>query len=102
MEVSEPYEPKMVLEKGPNNSSMYYLLYRQCIDDNFIIVAAMISFIPQFELDEQKAEIIFVLDRSGSMGGSKIEHLKQAMQARIFIEFSILILFYSALLEIAT
>jgi len=46
-------------------------------------VAAMVSLIPSFKLDEQKTELIFLVDRSGSMGWneqSSIEQAKKALQ----------------------
>jgi len=29
----------------------------------------MVSLVPSFSLDEQKVELVFLVDRSGSMGG---------------------------------
>ncbi|KNC51829.1 von Willebrand domain-containing protein [Thecamonas trahens ATCC 50062] len=42
--------------------------------------AAMVSFTPQLEAPDERAELVFVIDRSGSMGGSKIEHARKALQ----------------------
>jgi Ca-activated chloride channel family protein len=39
-----------------------------------------LAFQPRFETDEAPAEVIFVLDRSGSMGGSSIQEAKNALQ----------------------
>ena len=41
--------------------------------------AAMVSLVPSFSLKEQKCEIVFLVDRSGSMGGSSMEQAKQAL-----------------------
>ncbi|CAL8143672.1 unnamed protein product [Orchesella dallaii] len=41
--------------------------------------AAMLHLIPSFKLDEIKTELIFVLDRSGSMMGQSIELAKNAL-----------------------
>ncbi len=41
--------------------------------------AALVSFIPSFQLEEQKVELIFLVDRSGSMGGSSMEQAKKAL-----------------------
>jgi len=39
----------------------------------------MSHFIPSFNLDEQPAELIFVLDRSGSMQGKSINLARKAL-----------------------
>jgi Ca-activated chloride channel family protein len=39
-----------------------------------------LSFMPRFEPAPQTAEVIFVIDRSGSMGGSSIAEVRNALQ----------------------
>ena len=43
-------------------------------------LVGMVSLVPNFELDEQLTELIFLVDRSGSMGGSSIEQAKKALE----------------------
>jgi len=43
-------------------------------------LAALVSLIPSFKLDEQKVELIFLVDRSGSMGGESMEQAKKALE----------------------
>jgi len=43
-------------------------------------LAALVSLIPSFKLDEQKVELIFLVDRSGSMMGASIEQAKKALE----------------------
>jgi uncharacterized protein with von Willebrand factor type A (vWA) domain len=43
----------------------------------------MLSLVPSFKLAEQKTELIFLVDRSGSMAGSGIEQAKQALKVLI-------------------
>lgn len=43
----------------------------------------MLNLVPSFKLQEQKVELIFVVDRSGSMQGSGIEQAKKAMLVRL-------------------
>jgi len=41
--------------------------------------ALMLSLVPSFKLQELKVELIFVVDRSGSMDGEGIEQAKKAL-----------------------
>eukprot|EP00122_Pirum_gemmata_P006481 Pgem_evm1s5926 len=42
--------------------------------------AMMLTLVPQIELDDAKCELIFVVDRSGSMRGNQMERAKEALQ----------------------
>ena len=42
--------------------------------------ALMATLVPKFSLPPEKPEIVFVCDRSGSMGGTRIELAKQALK----------------------
>jgi Ca-activated chloride channel family protein len=42
--------------------------------------AVLVSFLPKLEAAPPAAEVIFVVDRSGSMGGSSIEEVRNALQ----------------------
>lgn len=57
-----PHQPRVCVEVASDGS-----------------VATMITLAPNIELDEQKCELIFVVDQSGSMSGSKIEQARKAM-----------------------
>jgi hypothetical protein len=50
------------------------------LEKNEKTLAAMVSLIPSFQLDQQKTELIFLVDRSGSMGGSSMELAKEALK----------------------
>ena len=50
------------------------------IEKNENTLAAMVSLIPSFQLDQQKTELIFLVDRSGSMGGSSMELAIEALK----------------------
>ena len=50
------------------------------IEKNENTLAAMLSLIPSFQLDQQKTELIFLVDRSGSMDGSSMELAKEALK----------------------
>lgn len=60
--LSEPNEPRGRVEEGESGK------------------AAMVAFQPKFEVSEAPCEIIFVVDRSGSMGGPSIEEARNALQ----------------------
>lgn len=59
----DPHEPKVVVEEAPDGS-----------------LAAMVSLFPKFQLQDSLCEIIFVVDRSGSMGGARINSAANALQ----------------------
>jgi uncharacterized protein YegL len=42
--------------------------------------ALLLSFVPRFESGSQPAEVVFVIDRSGSMGGTSIAEVRNALQ----------------------
>lgn len=50
--------------------------------------AMMLQLMPTFQLTEQKAELIFVLDQSGSMAGLSIELAKRTLLVNILKIFS--------------
>ena len=50
------------------------------IEKTDLSTAALVSLIPSFKLHEQKCEFIFLIDRSGSMGGSSIQQAVNALQ----------------------
>eukprot|EP00053_Salpingoeca_punica_P017619 m.170225 g.170225 ORF g.170225 m.170225 type:complete len:908 (+) comp17248_c0_seq19:138-2861(+) len=59
----EPHRPRLAIEKGADGSH-----------------ACMITLAPKLRLDEVPAEFVFVVDRSGSMGGKKMEQAVAALQ----------------------
>ncbi len=42
--------------------------------------AVLLSFVPKFEASSQPAEVVFVIDRSGSMEGTSIAEVRNALQ----------------------
>ena len=42
--------------------------------------AAMVTLAPKFALDDMPSELVFLVDRSGSMAGSKIDYASKALQ----------------------
>jgi Ca-activated chloride channel family protein len=58
----EPHEPRASLEERKGEA------------------VAMVAFQPRFESPASAAEVIFVVDRSGSMGGSSIAEARNALQ----------------------
>lgn len=63
IDTEQPNLPRLDLEKGDDGS-----------------VVAMLSLVPHFELKDHKAEIIFLIDCSGSMRGQSINLAKEALQ----------------------
>ena len=60
--LAEPHEPRVWIEEDEQGC------------------AAMVAFQPQFDAKEAPCEIIFVVDRSGSMGGTSIAEARNALQ----------------------
>ena len=56
-----PNKPTVMVEKGTDTT------------------VAVLSLIPYFKLKESKVEMIFLIDRSGSMGGDSIKKAKEAL-----------------------
>ena len=50
------------------------------VEENEGSTAAMVSLIPSFKLQTQKCELIFLVDRSGSMSGRSMNLAKEALQ----------------------
>jgi len=74
-----PHQPRAVLEEGSigtlsDNSS------NSTTESATLGRAAMVTLVPQFVLNEIDAEFIFVVDRSGSMSGSKIAQTRNALE----------------------
>jgi len=63
IEVSQPHEPRVCLELNEKGE-----------------LAAMVTLFPQFQFRDVPCEIIFVVDQSGSMGGSRIQHAREVLQ----------------------
>ncbi|KJE94062.1 von Willebrand domain-containing protein [Capsaspora owczarzaki ATCC 30864] len=64
VETQTPHEPRLCLETDPEANGSR---------------AMMLTLVPHFELDDIKCEVIFVVDRSGSMGGSQILQARNAL-----------------------
>ncbi|CAG0896248.1 unnamed protein product, partial [Darwinula stevensoni] len=63
LETEELHKPRLTLEKSLDST-----------------VAARVTLVPSFKLPPLKCDFIFVIDRSGSMGGEKMEKAKDALQ----------------------
>eukprot|EP00042_Codosiga_hollandica_P039762 m.335997 g.335997 ORF g.335997 m.335997 type:complete len:125 (-) comp55689_c2_seq1:1308-1682(-) len=59
---ANPHQPRLCVEVAADGS-----------------VASMITIAPNIELDEQRCELVFLIDQSGSMAGSKIDQARNAM-----------------------
>ena len=50
----------------------------------------MLTFVPSFKLPDIKVEIIFLIDRSGSMDGIKVEMAKNALKVKFALLFFVM------------
>jgi von Willebrand factor A domain-containing protein 5 len=66
IQTENPHEPRVIVEMGDDGS-----------------VAALVTLAPQIELGETKCEIVFLIDQSGSMAGSKADQTKSAMNVSV-------------------
>ena len=64
VEAEDPHQPVVFIEKAGEDK----------------LVAAMVSLVPSFRLKDQQVELIFLVDRSGSMNGSSIRQAKNALE----------------------
>lgn len=71
IEVKEPHQPRVCVEVNEKGSC-----------------AAMVTLFPKFRFADVPAELIFVVDRSGSMGGSRIQ---EVISPLFFSQFSSLL-----------
>ena len=46
----------------------------------------MLSLVPSFKLAEQKTELIFLVDRSGSMRGARNKQARQALKVNLHLK----------------
>eukprot|EP00092_Neocalanus_flemingeri_P060081 GFUD01071967.1.p1 GENE.GFUD01071967.1~~GFUD01071967.1.p1 ORF type:complete len:834 (+),score=254.30 GFUD01071967.1:112-2613(+) len=63
IDTEEPNQPKVVVEKNDEGSSV-----------------AMLSFVPEFKLKDHQVEAVFLVDCSGSMSGQSMKLAKEALQ----------------------
>jgi len=63
IDTEEPNQPKVVVEKNDEGSSV-----------------AMLSFVPAFKLKDHQVEAVFLVDCSGSMSGQSMNLAKEALQ----------------------
>ena len=68
-----PHAPRLAVERGPHGE------------------VAMLTLVPSITLGSTPCELVFVVDRSGSMGGSKMNHCRDAMQVRFLFPGAIFI-----------
>lgn len=62
VQISAPHQPRYMIEEGEKGA------------------AGMIVIVPEFHLDEIQGEFVFIIDRSGSMEGTKIRNAQTALE----------------------
>lgn len=67
-----------IAQEKPHNPRAFIEVDEE--EDETNTVTAMLTLLPEFELEDIKSELIFVIDRSGSMEGRFIEEAKSALQ----------------------
>ena len=70
VEFKEPHTPKAITEAGDSKFSEDTFLGRP---------AVMLTFFPEFTSTRAECEFIFVVDRSGSMGGAYIKSARETL-----------------------
>eukprot|EP00736_Rhodelphis_marinus_P013482 Rmarinus@m.16642 len=78
----EELDRDVVVEILPENGFRHEVYIEKWVDPNCgkTTYAGMAVFCPKLDLPPIRTEVVFVVDTSGSMGGTKLIALKQAMQ----------------------
>ena len=63
--IAAPHEPRVCVEEAPDDGESR---------------VAMLTLVPHFKLQDVLTEFVFVIDRSGSMGGAKITSAKSTLK----------------------
>ena len=65
-----PYEPKAIVEKGEKYANLESMMSGPVV---------MLNFFPEFKSSKAACEFIFLVDRSGSMGGEFIKSARETL-----------------------
>jgi uncharacterized protein YegL len=71
----EPHQPRAIVEVLTEDD-----VKKAGKDASLPKAVAMVTLVPEIEFEDVRAEIIFVVDRSGSMSGARIRNVREAMQ----------------------